>query len=187
MKPVGVPLLNNDVDTLGEKLLEDKKLYQRIVGTLNHFATVFRPDLAFTSHYILKHLSKPTKTLSKNAKRTLGYLFQSKDEFLKIGGIKTKNNFATGDGRVSVTGECIFINDALICYNTKKQTIATESAIEAGHVGLTIAAKNTKFIALLLEELGVEFSIVVCSGCQEALRMVRDGNVAGRTKYIDVH
>eukprot|EP00924_Labyrinthula_sp_SR-Ha-C_P011794 snap_masked-scaffold_69-processed-gene-0.33-mRNA-1 protein AED:1.00 eAED:1.00 QI:0/-1/0/0/-1/1/1/0/76 len=48
MKPVRVPLLKNDVDKLGAKLLEDRKIYQKLVGILNYFAAVSRLDLAFT-------------------------------------------------------------------------------------------------------------------------------------------
>eukprot|EP00924_Labyrinthula_sp_SR-Ha-C_P011789 snap_masked-scaffold_69-processed-gene-0.32-mRNA-1 protein AED:1.00 eAED:1.00 QI:0/-1/0/0/-1/1/1/0/151 len=96
-------------------------------------------------------------------------------------------SYATEKGRVSVTGECIFVNEDLISYKTKKQTIFTESVIEAEYVGLTIAVKNTMSIVSLFEDLGVRFSIVVRSDCQGALRMVRDGDVADRTKHLDVN
>eukprot|EP00924_Labyrinthula_sp_SR-Ha-C_P015051 snap_masked-scaffold_9-processed-gene-6.13-mRNA-1 protein AED:1.00 eAED:1.00 QI:0/0/0/0/1/1/2/0/141 len=129
MKPTGVSLAKKEQNTIVEKLLSDKKMY--------------KPDLAFTSHLLLNYQIIPTETLPKKVKKAVSYQYQSNEECLKIGGMRELNrlttfidtSFATRERSISASGECIFINQGLISYETRRETIGTEYEIEAKYVG----------------------------------------------------
>eukprot|EP00924_Labyrinthula_sp_SR-Ha-C_P007972 snap_masked-scaffold_41-processed-gene-2.52-mRNA-1 protein AED:0.42 eAED:0.43 QI:0/-1/0/1/-1/1/1/0/129 len=78
MKSRTTPISNKELNNIGEKQLDDPKLYQSIVGTINYFSTVSRPDVTFATNYLSRHLQKPTKTMLTKARRVLKYIYGTK-------------------------------------------------------------------------------------------------------------
>jgi hypothetical protein len=60
----------------------DKQRYMQIVGSLQHVATVTRPDISFAASSLAKFLTCPTSHLMKCAEKVLRYLAGTKSHRL---------------------------------------------------------------------------------------------------------
>eukprot|EP00924_Labyrinthula_sp_SR-Ha-C_P007974 maker-scaffold_41-snap-gene-2.30-mRNA-1 protein AED:0.42 eAED:0.44 QI:0/0/0/1/1/1/2/0/116 len=65
--------------------------------------------------------------------------------------------------------------------------LLTCDSTEAEMVGIKMAIKDIKYIFNLLEELNEERKVLIWSNSQRAGRMIRNGNMNGRTKHIDTY
>ena len=96
-------------------------------------------------------------------------------------------SYASGKERLSIYGFVIFLNKAVIHYNTKQQTIITLSCTEAEFVALVLGVKELKWLMILIEETGfkVDLGIVYCDN-QGALKIIKNEGSTARTKHVDV-
>ena len=92
------------------------------------------------------------------------------------------------DSRISVTGWAIYLCDVLIAWQSKGQKSVTLSSSEAEYVAFSEAAKNIKFIYMILQDMGirVELPIVVQVDNIGAIFMSENIVTSQRTKHIDV-
>ncbi|KAL2247796.1 UNVERIFIED_CONTAM: Retrovirus-related Pol polyprotein from transposon RE1 [Sesamum indicum] len=65
------------------------------------------------------------------------------------------------DSKRSLTGFCIFLGDALVSWNTKKQTIVTRSTAEAEYRSLATMVCELRWLSYLLADFGVDLSLPI--------------------------
>jgi len=89
--------------------------------------------------------------------------------------------------RISVSGYVIFICNAVACWKSKGQRSVTLSSSEAEYVALSEAAKEIKFIWMILKSMGfdVKSPITVRVDNIGAIFMSENVTTSDRTKHID--
>jgi len=118
--------------------LIDPTLYCNIVGRLVYL-TITRPDIAYVVHDVSQFVASPTIVHWAAVLCILRYLrsiiFQSlllsSTSFLELRVYSDADHGSDPTDRKSVTGFCIFLSDSLISWMSKKQSIVSQSSIEA--------------------------------------------------------
>ena len=146
-------------DTVKNKLA-DVRLFQSIVGSLHYINTIGRPDVGFIVNYLARRAKEPTQHDLKVAKKVFAYLKKSKNSGIKIEDLKDKelhlNAYSDSDfagdkaDRRSVSGYIIKLNDTVLDYKSKKQSIVALSTFEAELVALVETTKQTLYLKRLL-------------------------------------
>jgi histone deacetylase 1/2 len=73
-KPIGSPMMSScKLSKLGSDVMTDPTLYRSTVGALQ-YATLTRPDIAFSVNKVCQFMSRPLETHWKAVKRILRYL-----------------------------------------------------------------------------------------------------------------
>jgi hypothetical protein len=92
------------------------------------------------------------------------------------------------DTRISVGGYIIFLLGVPILWKSKAQRSVTLSSAEAEFGALSEAAKDIKFVAQVLESMGikVELPIVVRVDNVGAIFMSENVSTTSRTRHVDV-
>ena len=78
-KTVKVPIDVACLNDFTSPPLEDKKLYQSLLGVLNYICNCTRPDVAFAVNFLATKAKVPTLADLRRAKRCLVYLRETKD------------------------------------------------------------------------------------------------------------
>ncbi|XP_019459905.1 PREDICTED: uncharacterized protein LOC109359664 [Lupinus angustifolius] len=140
-KPVNAPMTSNcKLSKVGDEPVSDPTLYRSIVGALQ-YATVTRPDIAYSVKKVCQFLSNPLNSHWVAVKRILWYL-QGTTSF---------------DDRKSISRACIFLGPNLITWWSKKQTTISRSSTEAEYRSLALAAQEIMWVESLLKELQFAF------------------------------
>jgi hypothetical protein len=141
----------------------DIKLYQSIVGSLQHASVCTRPDITFTTCTLSRYLKEPTETHLKAAVKVVKYLKTTKESRLLLGGphltiqgyayAAYANNLEDRD-RKSTSGQVIMLGKGPIIWQTKKQPIVALSTTEAEYIATT-AITEIMWLRNLLQELNL--------------------------------
>jgi hypothetical protein len=133
--PIATP--HTEVDSSNNKSA-DTKLYQSIVGSLQHASVCTRPDITFTTCKLSRYLKDPTESHLKAAVKAVKYLKSTQNAKLVLGGaeldIKAYADAAYADNledRKSTTGHLIMLGRGPIIWQTKKQSIVALSTTES--------------------------------------------------------
>jgi hypothetical protein len=118
--------------------LIDPTLYCIIAGRLVYL-TITRPDIAYGVHVVSQFVASPTTVHWAAVLRILRYLrgivFQSlllsSTSSLELRVYSDADHGSDLTDRKSITGFCIFLGDSLISWMSKKQSIVSQSSIEA--------------------------------------------------------
>ena len=91
------------------------------------------------------------------------------------------------DTRVSVTGYCILLQGVVISWKSKGQKSVALSSSEAELVALSEAVKEVKFIAQLLQSMGMKVKLpIICRVDNTgAIFIAENATTTSRTKHID--
>ena len=194
-KPVKIPIDVGCLNDFASPQLEDKKLYQSLLGVPNYICNSTRPDVAFAVNFLATKASAPTVADLRRAKRCLVYLRDTRHLQLRYPELLSEfslelyvdASYASGSNRRSVYGFVIFRNKAVIHFKTKQQSLVTLSITEAEFVALVLAIKELKWIYQMIEEIGlpIKLAVVFCDN-QGALKILKNEASTARTEYIDV-
>jgi len=129
--------------------LTDPTLYRIIVGSLIYL-TITHPDIAYVVHIVSQFVASPTTVHWVVILRILWYLqgtiFQSlllsSTSFLELRAYSDADHGSDPTDRKSVTGFCIFLGDSLISWKSKKQSIVSQSSIEAEYRDMASTTKE---------------------------------------------
>jgi hypothetical protein len=114
-------------------------LYQTIVGLITYYATMTRPDLAFSAQALGRHMQATGPEHLRAAKRVMRYIQGTKQLGLTYGGDLGESTQLVGlvdsdyasdlDSRRSTTGYIFAVGGGVVSYNSKRQpSVALSSA-----------------------------------------------------------
>ena len=194
----------------------DANLYRSIVGSLIYASTSTRPDITHAVNIASRVMHAPTQTHMRAAKKVLRYLAGCDSYALKYTNNNNNNNqhnnssndrdnninnngielvaYCDADwggdkaDRKSTTGYCVYMNDNLISWNTKKQVTVALSTAEAELMAIVEAVKEVKWMSQLLTEMNVnvKMPISIYTDNQAAIKIAQHDIEHDRTKHIDI-
>jgi hypothetical protein len=180
---------------------KEQELYRSGVGMLLYLVKHSRPDIANVVRELSKVVDGATPAAMKELRRVIKFVLDTRTFGLKIEPkleskeakwtmtVYTDSEYAGDkDTRISVGGYIIFLLGVPILWKSKAQRSVTLSSAEAEFVALSEAAKDIKFVAQVLESMGikVELPIVVRVDNVGAIFMSENVSTTSRTRHVDV-
>lgn len=179
------------------EMMQDKHLYQQMVGSLLYASGQTRVDISFAVNQLGTVMDGPSPCHLTYAKRVMKYLQGSRNfGLLYPRGMKkikleaqVDSDYANSKDRRSYTGYVILVNGTPIQWKTKKQKIVTLSSTEAEYVGYTMVAQELVWIQNVIHSTGVEMidlpTKIYCDN-ESAITIAKGPAASGRTKHMDV-
>jgi hypothetical protein len=146
-------------------------------------------------------MDKATPAAFKEMKRVMKFIVSTKDYGLQIAPVRPKSEVikwnmvvytdsdwaGDKDNRRSVSGYVIFLLGVPILWKSKLQRSVSLSSSEAEYYALSEAAKEIKFIVMILKaiEVEVEMPITVKVDNVGAIFMAENVSANSRTKHVD--
>jgi hypothetical protein len=168
--------------------------YRQIVGALQ-YATLIRPDIAYSVNQLCQHMQCPTSTHWTAAKRVLRYLKGTIDfglhytpGSLHLSGFCDSDWAGNPDDRRSTTGFGIFLGSNLISWSAKKQHVVSHSSTEAEYRAMALATLELYWLCMLFQELQVSLPSPPTIWCDNsgALSIASNPVSHAHTKHIEV-
>jgi hypothetical protein len=156
---------------------EDQSIYRSVVGSLLYLTKHSRPDIANAVRELLKCMDGATPSVFKEMKRLAKFVMDTDDYGLKVlptisrakkwkMTVYTDSDWAGDkDNRHSVSGYAIFLSDTVILWKSKLQKPLALSSSEAEYYGMSETAKDVKFVAMILEAIGIEIELPIIMYC----------------------
>ena len=173
--------------------------YRSGVGMLLYLVKHSRPDIANATRELSKGMQKANKAAWKELLRVIKFVLDTKDYGLKIDPVLINGKWIiivycdadwAGDRqtRISISGFILFFCGVPVLWRSRAQRNITLSSGESEYVSLSDAAKEIKFIYMLLESMGikVQLPIVVRIDNIAAMFMAETANASSRSRHIDV-
>jgi len=90
--------------------------------------------------------------------------------------------------RKSIGGFCIFLGDSLISWKSKKQSIISQSSIEAEYRAMTSTTKEIVWLRWLLADMEISFFHPTPMYCdnQSSIQIAYNSVFHKRTKHIEI-
>ncbi|KAG8479260.1 hypothetical protein CXB51_029862 [Gossypium anomalum] len=169
-----------------DKLLEDKVVYQRLIGRLIYL-THTRPDITFAVTHLSQFMQSPKQSHMEAALRVVRYIKKEPGLgiFLKAFNKHQLVAYCDSDwascptSRRSVSGFCVHLGDSLISWKSKKQCIVSKSSAEAEYRSMAAVTSELVWLSGLFKEL--EISVV-----SDIFKMSDDSQRAKRITIIAV-
>ncbi|XP_029130523.1 uncharacterized protein LOC114916960 [Cajanus cajan] len=138
---------------------DNPSLYRSVLGALQ-YATITRPDIAYSINKLCLFMHKPLEFHWKCVKRLLRYLSGTKDQGLHFQKSPSQpiTGFADSDWAVdrtdmrSTTGYCVYLGKNLVSWMAKKQHTVSRSSREAEFRSLAATVSKITWIQSLLTE-----------------------------------
>ena len=168
--------------------------YRRLVGMLLYLSTHTRPDIAFATGILARHMSLPRPIHWAAGKRVLRYLRGTTDFALHLGATDSRltayadADWAGGADRVSVTGNVVYLGGSPVLWRSGKQPCTALSSTEAEYVSLSTVARDVSWLRSLCAELGIkqEGATPIYEDNTGAVAWANDISNFQRNKHIDV-
>jgi hypothetical protein len=201
-KPIKSPIpLGIDFSSISRPETEEEKSeaatlpYHELIGSLMFAAIVSRPDIAYAVNKLSQYSSNPALTHWNLAKRTLQYLYTTRNSELRLGGgdlclhAYSDADF-TGDNedRKSTGGYTVFLGIGAISWSSRKQTTVALSSTESEYIALSEAAREVMWIGHFLQELNIiyEEPTVIFEDNQGTIAFASNQRALRRMKHIEV-
>ena len=179
---------------------DEHSLYRSGVGMFLFLVKHSRPDLSNPVRELSKLLDRPTYAAIKEMKRIMKFVLDTRDLGLKIQPHKLQDEtwelkvFTDSDWagdketRQSVSGYVLILMNVPILWKSKGQKTIALSSSEAEYYALSEAAKDIKFVYMLLikMKMKVKLPITVYVDNIGAIYMTENISTAGRTKHLDL-
>ncbi|XP_019432502.1 PREDICTED: uncharacterized protein LOC109339501 [Lupinus angustifolius] len=179
------------------KQFDNPTLYRSIVGALQ-YATITRPDLAYSVNRVCQFMGNPLDRHWVAVKRILRYLQGTLGIHLKVvvsvsslpitlTGLCDADWATDPDDRKFVSGACLFVGPNLVTWWSKKQQIVSRSSTEAEYRSLALAAQEMIWIESLLSELKIphQIPLILCDNLS-TVSMSHNPVLHNKTKHIEL-
>ncbi|RVW34641.1 Retrovirus-related Pol polyprotein from transposon RE1 [Vitis vinifera] len=187
---VGLSLSQFDGD-----LMDDVTMYRSVVGALQ-YATLTRPDIAFSVNKACQFMHRPTSTHWSSVKRILRYLkgtithgllLQPSAHFT-IQAYTDADWGAQPDDRRSSSGYLVYLGNNLVSWTASKQKVVSRSSAESEYRGLAIAIAEIIWTQALLRELCISITSIPTLYYDNisAYYMAKNPVFHARTKHIEI-
>ena len=174
--------------------------YRKLIRLLMYAAMATCPDIAHTVTALSQFLENPGCAHWQAAQRVLKYLKGTADFGLMYGladsvGMPagkpvgyTDADFASQEHWHSVSGYVFSMHGGAISWSSKTQAIIVLSSTEAEYIASTHAAKEAKWLVMLLSEIGAEAPrpFPILADNQSAIALTKDNAFHSCTKHIDI-
>jgi histone deacetylase 1/2 len=180
--------------------MTDPTLYRSIVGALQ-YATMTRPDIAFSVNKVCQFMANPLESHWKAVKRILRYLKGTISHGLLLSSSTTGPPFSLRaysdadwatdhDDRRSTSGSCIYFGPNLVSWGSKKQALVARSSTEAEYRSMANTTVDLLWIQSLLHELQIPFHTptLLCDNLS-AVSLSHNPVLHSKTKHLelDIH
>ena len=179
-------------------LLENKTLYQEIVGSLIYLMTGTRPDISYVVTKLSEKMSNPTHAHLNIAKSVLRYLkgtidkgicYTKVNEPISLSGY-SDSDWGSSDDRKSMTAYCFKLspNSSLVSWCSKKQQTVALSTCESEYMALSAAVQECMFLKQLLSSMSENEVVPVCihSDNKGTIDLAKNPVHHKRSKHIDI-
>ena len=174
--------------------------YRELIGSLMYAAVATCPDIAHAITALSQFLENPGRVHWQAALRVLKYLKGTADFGLTYGltdGVGmpagkpvgyTDADFASQEHRHSVSGYAFLMHGGAVSWSSKTQAVIALSSTEAEYIASTHAAKEAKWLGMLLSEIGIEapWPFPILADNLSAIALSKDNAFHSRTKHIDI-
>ena len=174
--------------------------YRELIGSLMYAAVATRPDIAYAVTALSQFLENPGRAHWQAAQRVLKYLKGTANFGLTYGvadGVGmpagepigyTDADFASQEHRHSVSGYAFLVHGGSVSWSSKTQAVIALSSTEAEYIASTHAAKEAKWLGMLLSEIGIKAPrpFPILADNQSAIALTKDNAFHSRTKHIDI-
>ncbi|XP_016677335.2 uncharacterized protein [Gossypium hirsutum] len=145
-----------------DKLLEDKTVYQRLIGRLIYL-THTRSDITFAITHLSQFMQSPKQSHIEAALRVVRYIKKEPGLgiFLKAYNKHQLVAYCDSDwascpmSRRSVSGFCVHLGDSLISWKSKKQFTVSKSSAEAEYRSMAAVTSELVWLSGLFKELEI--------------------------------
>ncbi|RVW89378.1 Retrovirus-related Pol polyprotein from transposon RE1 [Vitis vinifera] len=176
-------------------LMDDVTMYRSVVGALQ-YATLTRPDIAFSVNKACQFMHRPTSTHWSSIKRILRYLkgtithgllLQPSAHFT-IQAYTDADWGAQPDDRRSSSGYLVYLGNNLVSWTASKQKVVSRSSAESEYRGLAIATAEIIWTQALLRELCISITSIPTLYYDNisAYYMAKNPVFHARTKHIEI-
>jgi hypothetical protein len=189
---------------------EQRAIFQSIVGSLQYFATMTRPDLSYTAAALARGMATPTGEYFAAAVHAISYLAATSHLALTFNATASSENqtdmklkdqgelkckvysdadWATClDTRRSITGYVITIQGTAVMWASRKQTIVAKSTMVAEYIAASAATDDGLVIHKLLADLKLPRRTLplFCDNMASTKVLVNPIENA-KMKYVDIH
>jgi hypothetical protein len=189
----------NDEEVM--KSEKDVTKYRGYVGSLIYASISTRPDVTFATNQLSRHMNKPTQQHMTAATRVFRYLrdhtntgleyhhnVQDIESGVRINAFCDSDWGGDSDDRKSTSGYCVFINNNLVSWNTRKQQTVALSSAEAELMAMTEARKEVIWCYHLLSEMHVKVKLPIklYIDNRSTINIAKNNTDHTRTKHIDI-
>ncbi|GJR04894.1 ribonuclease H-like domain-containing protein [Tanacetum coccineum] len=198
-KPAKTPLMSKLVisNEASDKdpLLENITDYQKLMGNLIYLTNT-RPDSSYVVHCLSQFMHSPLTSHLKIAFKLLRYL----KSCLGLGIHITKtsgmflNAYSYADWakcivtKKSVTGYCVFLNNSLVSWKSKKQNTLSKCSTKAEYKAIASVTSEVIWILKILNDLQIENLLPVSLHCDSnsAIKIAANQVFHERTKHLEI-
>ncbi|GJT17301.1 ribonuclease H-like domain-containing protein [Tanacetum coccineum] len=165
-KPAKTPLpsklvISNET-TKKYLVLDNITDYQKLMGKLI-FLTNTRPDISYVVHYLIQFTHSSLKSHLKTTFQILRYLKGCpslgirivKESGMSLTAFSDANCAKSVVTRKSVTGYCVFLNNSLVSWKSKKQKTLSKSSIEVEYRALASVTSEVIWVLKILKDLKI--------------------------------
>ncbi|XP_062075615.1 uncharacterized mitochondrial protein AtMg00810-like [Humulus lupulus] len=205
-KPTSSPMdVNLKLSAEDGELLKDPKAYRRLIGHLIYL-TITRPDLSYVINRLSQFVCSPQQPHYQAALKVLHYIkttpgrglyYPTSKDFItttpwpldtSIKVLCDVDWAACPDTQRSISGFCVFFNNSLVSWKSKKQHTISRSSAEAEYRSMANATSEVIWLLSLLKELGFPQTKLVLLYCdsQAALHISSNPVFHERTKHIEI-
>nr|KYP61335.1 hypothetical protein KK1_015822 [Cajanus cajan] len=196
-KGISTPMIGGQQLTKDGTLFDDPTLYRSIVGALQ-YATITRPEIAFSVNKVSQFMCLPMEEHWKVVKRILRYLKGTLGHGLLFTPATSTNPFnltaftdadwaADPNDNRSTSAACIYLGPNLVSWWSKKQLLVARSSTEAEYRALAQAVTEVLWLQSLLKELQVKFNTpkVLCDN-QSTVSLSHNLVLHSRSKHMEL-
>ena len=177
------------------ELLLDHFLYRQLVGSLIYI-TISRLDISYVVHIVSKFMHSPRHFHLAAIRRIIRYLIGSPTRgllfptkfALHLTAYSDEDWAGCSNIQKSTTSWCVFLEDALISWNCKKQEYVSKSSTKAEYKAKSAACSKIVWLDGLLSELGFPPTnpTPLHGDNTSAIQIVANPVYHERTKHIEV-